>query len=75
MAEDALVTRPEMTVTVRRLPPGGAGFLKRLIDGETLGVAAAAAFAETPSFDLPGNMAGMIEAGVFADIRYPGDRT
>jgi hypothetical protein len=74
-AEDALVTRPEMTVAVRRLPPGGADFLRRLIDGETLGVAAAAALAETPSFDLPGNMAGMLEAGVFTGIHYPGGRT
>ena len=36
-AEDALVTRPEMEVTVRLLPPGGAAFLTSLIGGETLG--------------------------------------
>ena len=67
-AEDALITRPEMQVAVRLLPPGGAAFLKCLIDGGTLGGAAAAAFAETPSFDLPTNIAGMIEAGVFTKI-------
>jgi hypothetical protein len=33
-----------------------------------LGAAAAAAFTETPSFDLPANIAGMIEAGVFTTI-------
>ena len=67
-AEDALITRPYMEVAVRLLPPGGAAFLKTLIDGGTLGVAAATAFAETPSFDLPANIAGMIEAGAFSTI-------
>ena len=57
-----------MEVVVRLLPPGGAAFLKSLIDGTTLGAAAATAFTETPSFDLPTNIAGMIEAGVFSAI-------
>jgi hypothetical protein len=68
-AEDALITRPDMEVAVRLLPPGGAAFLKALIDGEMLGPAAAAAIAESPSFDLPANIAGMIEAGVFTAIQ------
>jgi Putative DNA-binding domain len=72
-AEDALITRPDMEVTVRLLPSGGAGFLKTLIDGGTLGAAAAAAFAETTCFDLPANIAGMIDAGVFTTIHL-GDR-
>jgi hypothetical protein len=67
-AEDALITRPDMEVVVRLLPPGGATFLKSLIDGGTLGAAVARAFTETPSFDLPANIAGMIEAGVFTTI-------
>jgi hypothetical protein len=69
-AEDALVTRPEMEVTVRLLPPGGASFLMSLLGGDALGVAAAAAFAEAPSFDLPANITGMIEAGVFAALHF-----
>jgi hypothetical protein len=72
-AEDALITRPGMEVAVRLLPPGGAGFLTTMFDGGTLGAATAAAFAETPSFDLPANIAGMIEAGVFTAIHL-GDR-
>jgi Putative DNA-binding domain len=72
-AEDALITRPDMEVAVRLLPPGGAAFLKSLIDGATLGAAAAAALTETASFDLPANIAGMIEAGVFTTIHL-GDR-
>jgi len=67
-AEDALITRPDMEVAVRLLPPGGSAFLKSLIAGANLGAAAATAFAETPSFDLPTNIAGMIEAGVFTAI-------
>jgi hypothetical protein len=67
--EDALVTRPGLEVVVRRLPPGAAVFLSCLIAGEPLGAAVAAAFADGSEFDLSANIAGMIEAGVFNDIR------
>jgi Putative DNA-binding domain len=67
-AEDALITRPEVDVTVRHLPPGGAVFLTSLIGGESLGAAAATAFGQTPSFDLAAGIAAMIEAGVFTAI-------
>jgi hypothetical protein len=67
-AEDALVTRPDMDVAVRLLPPGGAVFLRSLIGGDTLGAAAGAAFADAPSFDLPSAIAAMIEAGVFTAL-------
>jgi len=63
--EDALATRPGMEIIVRRLPPGGAIFLKRLIAGEPLGAAAAAALADSPAFDLSVNIAGLLEAGAF----------
>lgn len=63
--EDALATRPGLEVIVRRLPPGGAVFLSRLIAGETFGAAAAAAFVDCPRFDLSANIAGTIEAGAF----------
>ena len=69
-AEDALITRPEMDVTVRQLPPGGAAFLTSLIEGETLPAAAAAALAGTPCFDLPASIAGMVEAGVFTSFGF-----
>jgi hypothetical protein len=67
-AEDALITRPDMEVAVRLLLPGGAAFLSALLDGGTLGAAAAAGLAETSAFDLAANIAGMIEAGVFSAI-------
>jgi hypothetical protein len=66
--EDALVTRPQMAVMVRRLPPGGAVFLTRLMAGEALGPAAAVALAESPAFDIAANIAGMLSAGAFAGI-------
>jgi hypothetical protein len=66
--EDALVTRPALEVEVRQLPPGGAIFLSSLIAGEALGVAASAAFAESPSFDLSANIRGLLEAGAFTTI-------
>lgn len=70
--EDALVTRPHLEVMVRLLPPGGAVFLMRLIAGEPLGVAAAAALADSPEFDLPANIAGMLAAGAFTAIHQEG---
>jgi putative DNA-binding protein len=66
--EDALATRPALEVEVRRLPPGGAIFLSRLMTGESLDTAASAAFAESPSFDLPANIRGLLEAGAFTTI-------
>lgn len=69
--EDALVTRPGLEVIVRRLPPGGAVFLTRLIAGEPFGTAAAAALADHPEFDLPASIAGTLEAGAFIAI-HPG---
>jgi hypothetical protein len=70
--EDTLITRPEMDVTVTRLPPGGAVFLDSLIAGDTLGVAASTARQACAQFDIAGSIGGMIEAGVFSAIT-PGE--
>ncbi|CAB3769173.1 DNA-binding domain-containing protein [Paraburkholderia humisilvae] len=70
--EDALVTRPEHDVIVSRLPDGGAAFLSALLAGAPLGAAVAAAFDESRCFDLPINLAGMIESGAFTALQ-PGD--
>jgi hypothetical protein len=71
-AEDALVTRPDMEVDVRLLPPGNATFLASLVDGATLADATSKALDEISSFDLSASTAGMIEAGVFTTLQ-PGD--
>ncbi|MEZ2144541.1 DNA-binding domain-containing protein [Bradyrhizobium sp. DN5] len=66
--EDALITRPELDVMVRRLPPGGAVFAERLASGEPLGGAAASALDACPDFDLASNITGLIEAGAFTSL-------
>jgi hypothetical protein len=66
--EDALVTRSALEVEVRQLAPGGAIFLSCLMSGKSLDAAASAAFAESPSFDLPANISGLLEAGAFTTV-------
>jgi hypothetical protein len=66
--EDALITRPDLDVVVRRLPPGGAVFLSSLTSGQSLGEAAASALQVSSAFDIATNIAGIIEAGAFTAI-------
>lgn len=66
--EDALVTRPDVDVVVRRLPEGGAVFLNELLARRSLGEAAASALEASPSFDIAASIAGMIEAGAFTAV-------
>jgi hypothetical protein len=69
--EDALVLRPHLEVEVRALPPGGAAFLLAISAGRALGEAAEAARVDSPDFDLTGNIAGLIGAGLVRDIVLP----
>ncbi len=62
-AEDALVIRPHLEVTVHRMPPGGAAFLEALADGLHLGNAAERAMADDARFDLTANLSGLIGSG------------
>jgi len=66
--EDALITRPDLEVLLRRLPPGGATFIESLMSRRSLGEAAASALEISSSFDIAANIAGMIEAGAFTKI-------
>lgn len=66
--EIALVTRPALDVVVRRISPGAAAFLSGLVEGDSLGAAAAVAFGTDPEFDLAAAIAGMLEAGAFMAI-------
>ena len=63
-AEDALIVRPYLDVEVRLLPPGGAAFLRALAEGQSLGAAADAAFADDAAFDLTGSLAALIGGGL-----------
>ena len=74
--EDALVTRPEIAVEVRRLPSGAAIFLAALNKGDALGTAAARASEEAPGFDLADNLAGMMSAQLISGFHDQiGDQT
>lgn len=64
-AEDAMVARPQMTVEVRRLPPGGAVFLQALASGERLATAVEHAIENAAAFDLSANLSGALQTGAF----------
>ena len=68
VAEDTLVVRPEMTVEVRTVPPGGADFVAALMAGKPLGASAASALVADARFDLAGNIAGLIDAGAIVGV-------
>lgn len=67
-AEDALIVRPALEVTVRSLPPGGAAFLLALAAGAPLAEAASRAGAEDASFDLTVNLAGLIGSSAVVSL-------
>lgn len=69
ISEDALILRPLLAVAVRKLPAGGAAFLTALRDGKQLSQAAEAAFADSPSFDLTANLAGLFASGLVTALR------
>ncbi len=70
--EDVLVTRSDLDVELRRLPPGGAAFVAALAEGRTLAAAAAsgeeAARKDAEAFDLAHHLQGILEAGAFAAV-------
>ncbi len=67
--EDVLILRPEAEVEVREMPKGGATFLLALASGRTVVEALRLAAREAEAFDLPGNLAGLFEAGAITNWR------
>ena len=65
--EDVLVTRPGFDPLVSPLPPGGADFIARLAQGETL---AAAALAPGPDFDPGPTLALLLQGNAITEIRF-----
>lgn len=63
-AESVLVVRPEFEVRVSALPPGSVTFLDALSGGATLAEAAVLAADASAAFDLPHQLAGLIEQGL-----------
>lgn len=72
--EDALILRPALDVTVRSMPPGGAGFLHALSQGAALADAADTALSSDARFDLAANLAGLIGAGGIIAFTLPEPR-
>jgi hypothetical protein len=66
--EDALISREGFDVVVRRLPPGGAVFLSRLLADATLASAAYVAMQDSAAFDLAENIAGLISAHLATEL-------
>lgn len=71
--EAGLITRIDDDVAVRRLAPGNAAFLNKLLDGQCLAAAVAAAFEAEPTFDLPSAIGEMIASGAFSHIETESD--
>lgn len=66
--EDALITRPELSVLTRQISAGSAAFLLALIGGATLSEAFDQALATDTDFDLGQNLAELMRSGAVLDI-------
>lgn len=69
--ESVLIARPELTVEMRRLPPGGYQFLAALAASAPLGAAAEAGSAD-PEFDLTKNISGLLESRIVTAFSLDG---
>jgi len=72
-SESVLVTRPAFDVRVHVVPPADGVFADSVLRGETLGEAAATAFARHPDFDFGHALLGLASLGAFADSPLQGD--
>jgi hypothetical protein len=61
--QPCLVTRPQLSVEVRLLDGAGAAFFQAILEGQTLGGAAAEAFAIDPGFDLAAHLSALLQSG------------
>jgi hypothetical protein len=67
--EAVLVSRPQLRVEVRRLPPGGHVFLQSLMNGLALAESAEAALAVSQAFALSDNLGILIGAGAVIELQ------
>ncbi|MDN2580506.1 DNA-binding domain-containing protein [Aquibium sp. ELW1220] len=74
VAEDTLVTRPGLIVSMRRLPPGTAAFLLALVGGSSFGAAIGTGFADTEEFAPAEAIRIMLNAGAFVAVGASRDR-
>lgn len=64
--EAALVTRPDLTVEIRRIPPAQMHFVSMVLAGETLGDASDKAQSEDAACDLTAGLVLLLESGAIA---------
>ncbi|SDW57998.1 Putative DNA-binding domain-containing protein [Ruegeria halocynthiae] len=67
-AQDVLITRPEYDPAPHSLPPGGAAWILRVQDGQTIGEAFETTVAETPEFDLGTTLALLLQGGAITSV-------
>ena len=67
-AEDVLITRPEYDPAPHLLPPGGAGWIKHIQAGLTIGDAFETTIANTPDFDLGATLALLLQGGAITSV-------
>ena len=66
--QSVLVTRPGHDVRVTALPPGDDAFFGRMLEGGTLGEAAAAAAGTAETFDINSAIGGLFATGAFTAV-------
>jgi hypothetical protein len=66
--EHALIARPQMTVEITSLSPGGAAFFHQLVAGATLAIAVESTIRRHADFDLSDNLATLLRSGAFSAI-------
>lgn len=67
-AQEVLITRPDYDPVPHPLPPGGAAWIMRIQDGQTIGQAFEATVAETPEFDLGTTLALLLQGGAITSV-------
>jgi hypothetical protein len=73
VAEDVLIARPGLTVTMRRLPPGAAAFLLALAAGRGFEAAIGEGFADSADFAPTEAIGILLETGAFTAVGGPVD--
>lgn len=71
-SEDALLARPNLTVEIYCLAPGGAVFLSELVKGATFGEAADQASASDGRFELVACLTGLMRDGLIIGLSNDG---
>lgn len=67
-AQDVLVIRPEYDPEPQLLPPGGAAWITRIREGQTIGDAFEATLADTPEFDLGTTLALLLQGSAITSV-------